>query len=126
MVEHTEIGTDLVCVIRLEKQELIKRNGIVFENLVGTKVQTPQVLVDPTDGIQKQFFIFNDISIRIDGEFQLSISIVNLLTGEIISGSTEPIVIVTPQLYVRNPSKTLLSESFAAQTKPARMKNYYQ
>ena len=99
---------------------------MVYENLVGTKVQTPQLLFDPLDGIQKQFFIFNDISIRIDGDFKLNISIVNLVTGEIMKGTSDVVQIVTPQLYVRNPSKTALSESFAAQMKPVRKKHYYQ
>ena len=98
---------------------------MLFENLVGTKVQTSQYLVDPVDGLLKQFFIFNDISIRIDGEFIISINIVNLITGEIVKGRAEPITIVTPQLYIRNPSKTALSESFAQQLRPVRKKSYY-
>lgn len=63
-----------------------EQNAIPMDILVGTRSSTPQHLCDPEDNnIEKLFFIFGDLSVRIPGSFRLRIDCVNVQKYHVIN-----------------------------------------
>ena len=93
----------------------LQREDVMYEILVGSKVQSPRLLHDPEDGNQRLFFVFSDLCIRIEGEFVLEMTIVDMDTKDVHKYETNAINVVSSNRYrgIDEPSK--LAKSFSIQ-----------
>lgn len=114
-----------VCLVAIsQQQQYIHRKDQVYETLVGTKIQSPRLLSDPEDGLQKLFFVFHDLSIRIAGEFVLECTTVDMDTLVSTRMYTSVISVVSPQQFGGIGSATQLSRSFSLQGVPMGGRRY--
>ncbi|KAJ3369561.1 hypothetical protein HDU91_007068 [Kappamyces sp. JEL0680] len=95
----------------------------LLDTLLGHSVVTCQYLSDHVDGKRKLFFVFADLAIRIQGDYRLQCTIVDMPRGKIQTLLTKPFVIYPPQSYpgilgkptALTPEPTTLSKNFYAQ-----------
>ncbi|KAJ3270633.1 hypothetical protein HDV01_007567 [Terramyces sp. JEL0728] len=52
----------------------------LYENLIGERLIKGMLLTDPVDGRVKLFFAFNNLSIRLSGEYMFQIRVIDLET----------------------------------------------
>ncbi|KAJ3268924.1 hypothetical protein HDV01_002092 [Terramyces sp. JEL0728] len=86
-------------------------------NLTGTLTKHGIVLLDPKDNCPKMFFIFNDLNIKVKGEYILICTLVNVeeynLTynslRNVISVKSKPFYVELRSNYTKTSIKTSLS-----------------
>jgi hypothetical protein len=62
---------------RVGDLELVRKR---ISTISGQKTITPRILIDPVDQNPKLFFVFQDISIRMQGRFRILCQVINLET----------------------------------------------
>lgn len=95
-----------------------------YQNIVGSRMQPGMLLIDPSDNIRKVFFIFNDVSIRVIGEYRIKCELINMditslhfpcfINHQVVQ-VTEPIQVHSTRTFPGIESETALTKSFSYQ-----------
>lgn len=102
---NLKLETQIVCVVTLYDATISKPVVFIYSNgdhpipvLLGTKVRSP-VYMKSIGGDMRLLFVFSDLAIRIQGEYQLQCQVMNLWTGKCEVLLTQRFTIFSPQCF---------------------------
>lgn len=113
-----------------KKERVDEMRDVYYENLRGTKSKSPCIGIDICDRLEKIFFVFDDLSVRVQSSYKIKCSLIDTSTLTILHVvTTEGINVESSRNFTGNLPTSLLTSSLNAQgllTVSRKIRPFYQ